>query len=604
MIAERARGDRCLKEGLGDMRAEVMLSSGTRALQRDLVKGASAAGSVSGTLSRRIRREGPLWAPGPEGKLPPGRLRGTVIMGSGQSQGRGAAWDTMGAGRGRRTAPWALRSQAGPACGPDALRSLAPRVHPDPEIAAARSQRMDPVAFEDVVVDFSPEEWALLSVAQRKLYRDVMLETFRNLASVDEGSQHETSGSISQQDICGEKLSNKQKIARFKRNDTWASLLGGNWGDHSIGNRHNKQGRHLRIHVVKRLCARSKRNECGGSFCQIPNRSLSRKPAKAAKRYECSECRKIFTHSSSLQRHRRIHTGQKLHKCDECGKAFSRPSYLRTHVKTHSGEKPYACKSCGKTFLRSYSLTEHIRTHTGEKPFECKQCGKPFSCPKSFRVHVMMHTGGKPYECKQCGKAYSCPKSFRVHMIMHTGEKPYECKQCGKSYCWLTSFQRHVRIHNGEKPYKCEKCGKAFGWPSSLHKHVRMHTKKKSVNVNKMGNPSVDPCPSKDARMQTGKKLYKCEKCGKAFGWSSSLRKHLRKHTAEKAANVSNVEKPPTSPHPPQNAVPFAEKPYKCEKCGKDFSCPKSFQGHMRSHLGKKPYKCTYYQKNDFGFRV
>nr|CAI9707964.1 unnamed protein product [Rangifer tarandus platyrhynchus] len=57
-------------------------------------------------------------------------------------------------------------------------------------------QPQESVTLKDIAVDFTQEEWALLDTSQKKLFREVMLESISHLVSV--GYQLRKSDVISQ----------------------------------------------------------------------------------------------------------------------------------------------------------------------------------------------------------------------------------------------------------------------------------------------------------------------------------------------------------------------------------------------------------------------
>ncbi|XP_026544038.1 zinc finger protein 253-like [Notechis scutatus] len=413
------------------------------------------------------------------------------------------------------------------------------------------------VSFKEVAVYFSEEEWSELDPDQKALHWEVMMENYRNVASLEDEWEMLSSGHEAAAPLPKDKVKTAETF--FGKQNSEEKRLKGELGmrptlphvdisdflgkeDHPEKEGWPECGKILTDESGLCDCCRShtagKQNEHG----KRPRRTFSvtlHQRIQGEKPYKCLECGKSFRDSSYLTSHKRIHTGEKPYECKECRKSFRFAQSLTSHNKIHTGEKPYECPKCGKTFSQKYQYTVHNRNHTGEKPYKCTDCGKRFTNSSCLTSHKRIHTGEKPYKCPECGKSFRASSSLAAHKMIHTGEKPYECKNCAKSFRQKCQYIVHNRIHTGEKPYKCMECGKSFRSAKHLPSHKRIHT---------------------------GEKPFACKECGKTFSEKHHFTEHNRIHTGEK--------------------------PYKCAECGRCFTVSSSLTSHQRIHTGKKSYIC------------
>ncbi|XP_049884195.1 zinc finger protein 99-like isoform X2 [Pectinophora gossypiella] len=224
-----------------------------------------------------------------------------------------------------------------------------------------------------------------------------------------------------------------------------------------------------------------------------------REPRRPGEKPECIECGKVFSSRKTLRYHLNvIHNGNNSHPCPRCDKVFQWKSNLWRHLRSHKARETgeLYCETCDKRFASLATYKQHLavsKQHVseGEYSFSCSDCGKKFVNKTRLRDHIdWEHLQKIKFRCQLCNKPFKCHTSLYVHMKnvhKNKGLKDNLCHVCGKSYQNLAKLRYHiVAMHTTETPYQCEQCSAAFGWYSSLYRHVReVHYKIKIHKRNK-----------------------------------------------------------------------------------------------------------------------
>nr|XP_044989249.1 zinc finger imprinted 2 [Jaculus jaculus] len=319
--------------------------------------------------------------------------------------------------------------------------------------------------FEDVAVDFKPEELGCHSAPQKNPYWVVMPQNYENLVSVEYQSLkpniisclEEKPGAMEEEDskaVMWKSEPSDDPLELHQENQQQEGSLGSDGVERSSD--------------LTSLSENLPENDPQeGTMFDISNRFQ-------LPYLICKVCNRVFTSEVGLRKHESFHTGKRPFRCHLCDKGFFLMPHLNKHLRIHSGKK---CSGANMrrnpSVPRGVAICGRVSTNLQEDGHECLKCGKAFVQDVHLVQHLKAHQVAESLPPQLPRKTYSV-RYQRKHD--YVGERACQCCDCGKVFGNSSYLIHHYRTHAHKRPYQCRLCGKCFSLPSYLTQHYQLHS--------------------------------------------------------------------------------------------------------------------------------